>query len=91
MDCMFLLDFAKEIYKIEFHEKPDYNKLRFLLTKEMLKKDLTPTQKFDWNKFEQPPRSINNISDKDIINYNISDFDEHYSVDIPIELECLLE
>lgn len=37
LDCMQLLEFAEETYSYSFKEKPNYNKLRFLLTKEILK------------------------------------------------------
>ena len=42
MKCPILIDFAKEIYKLHFKEKPNYEKLRFLLTKELLNLDIVP-------------------------------------------------
>ena len=36
MDCLEFIDFAEQIYDLEFTEKPNYNKLRFELTKIML-------------------------------------------------------
>lgn len=42
--CKFMYDFAKEIYALRFKEKPDYSKLRFLLTKEILNMDIQPSK-----------------------------------------------
>ena len=53
MKCPLMVDFAKEVYNIGFKEKPNYGKLRFLLTKEMLNIDLVPSLKFDWNNYEE--------------------------------------
>ena len=53
MRCPLLIDFANEVYGIGFKEKPNYGKLRFLLTKEMLNVDLMPSLKFDWNEYEE--------------------------------------
>ena len=32
-NCMQFIEFAEEIYGLEFDEEPNYHKLRFLLTK----------------------------------------------------------
>lgn len=47
---MQLLEFAEEIYSYGFKDKPDYSKLRFLLTKEILKLNEVPDDVFDWNR-----------------------------------------
>lgn len=49
MSCTHLIPFAEAIYAIEFKEQPDYAKLRFLLTKELLNVGMTPNKQFDWN------------------------------------------
>jgi hypothetical protein len=49
MSCTHLIPFADAIYALEFKEKPDYAKLRFLLTKELLNVGMTPNKQFDWN------------------------------------------
>lgn len=50
MSCLSLLEFANEIYNYEFKEKPNYKKLKFLLTKQILNLDKIPDKVFDWNK-----------------------------------------
>ena len=47
--CPEFLDFASLIYELKYDEKPDYNKLRFLLTKILLDDEIVPSKKFDWN------------------------------------------
>ncbi len=49
MNCNHLLAFAEEIYSIAFSEKPNYNKLKFLLKKELLDLEKVPDKKYDWN------------------------------------------
>jgi hypothetical protein len=49
MNCNHLLAFAEEIYSIKFSEKPNYNKLNFLLKKELLDLEKVPDKKYDWN------------------------------------------
>jgi len=49
MRCPLLIDFAKEVYMIRFKERPNYDKMKFLLIKEMLKIDMIPSNIFDWN------------------------------------------
>jgi len=44
MDCPYLIPFAEEIYSYKFSEKPNYNKLRFLLTKELMEQDMAPNK-----------------------------------------------
>ena len=47
-----LSEFAKEIYGLEFKEKPNYRKLKFLLTKPLLEMNIVPSLQFDWNSEE---------------------------------------
>ena len=42
MNCIHFLEFAEEIYRLKFTEKPYYDKLKFLLVKIMLKKGEHP-------------------------------------------------
>lgn len=49
MSCTHLIPFAEAIYALEFKEKPDYAKLKFLLTKELLNVGMIPNKQFDWN------------------------------------------
>jgi len=49
MNSNHLLAFAEEIYSLKFSEKPNYNKLRFLLKKELLDLEKVPDKKYDWN------------------------------------------
>jgi hypothetical protein len=44
-----LLQFTEEVFKYDFADKPDYSKLRFLLTKVLLEKDITPNLIYDWS------------------------------------------
>ena len=64
MGCMQLLEFSEEIYSYEFKEKPNYKKLRFLLTKELLKQNLFPDDVFVWNQYikRRKPREEMKIS-----------------------------
>ena len=50
LNCLVLLPFAEEIYSYNYKDKPNYNKLRFLLTKEILNQDKVPNDVFDWNR-----------------------------------------
>ena len=43
----------KYAYELKFDEKPDYDKIRFLLKKTLLKHDQVPNYKFDWS-FDHP-------------------------------------
>ena len=44
-----LLPFMKEIFALDFSEKPDYKKLKFLLVQGILDQDLVPDEQYDWN------------------------------------------
>jgi len=43
-----LTDFVKEVWSIQFTEAPNYNKLRFLLTKALLDVGKVPNKDYDW-------------------------------------------
>ena len=44
-NCNHFIEFGKLAYSIEFDEEPNYNKLRFLLEKNLLQQDIVPTRK----------------------------------------------
>ena len=44
MGCAHLIDFAEDLYSLSFKEVPNYNKLRFLLTKELLSIGMIPNK-----------------------------------------------
>jgi hypothetical protein len=52
--------------KLEYYEKPNYNKLQFLLVKELLNDNIVPNKIFNFQKLE----GVNFIKRKDI-NYMI--------------------
>ena len=66
MKCTILEDFAQELFAITFDQKPNYSKLRFLLTKEMLNIDLIPNDKFDWNDYVEQPTGLSDFNDSQI-------------------------
>ena len=39
-----MIPFAKEVLSLDFFDKPNYNKLRFLLEKNLLDKNMVPTK-----------------------------------------------
>jgi hypothetical protein len=43
-----LIPFLKEVYALGYYDEPDYNKLRFLLVKELINMDITPDKEYDW-------------------------------------------
>ena len=47
-----LLPFVKEIFALQFEERPNYDKLRFMLIKALLDINETPTKEYDWNPVE---------------------------------------
>ena len=51
-NSLHLIPFAKEVFSYEFKEKPNYNKLRFLLEKNLLDKNTVPNKQYDWNTSE---------------------------------------
>jgi hypothetical protein len=44
----YFTDFAEKIYSLEFDEQPNYNLLKFYLTKNLLEQDEYPNNDFDW-------------------------------------------
>ena len=44
-NCNHFIEFGKLAYSIEFDEEPNYNKLRFLLEKNLLQQGIVPTRK----------------------------------------------
>lgn len=47
-----LVEFVEYVFNLDFEEEPDYGKISFLLTKNLLDLNLTPSNDFDWNKVE---------------------------------------
>ena len=47
---MKLLPFFRIVFNLKFEEKPDYDKLKFMLIKTLLDSNQTPDKKFDWIK-----------------------------------------
>lgn len=47
---MKLLPFLRIVFSLKFEEKPDYDKLKFMLIKTLLDSNETPDKKFDWMK-----------------------------------------
>ena len=44
-----LIPLAEYIYSLEFAEEPNYNKIKFLITKNLLDCNIVPNYKYDWN------------------------------------------
>ena len=57
-----LIPFLKEIFDLEFDQKPNYDKLRFTLVRGLLNLNETPNKEYDWNaeylKSQKKPQSI---------------------------------
>ena len=52
--CEFFTSYAEYVYGLKFEEEPNYNYLRFILTKNLMNIDLFPDKNFDWiNKINQ--------------------------------------
>ena len=47
---MRLLPFIKLVYDLKFEQKPDYDKLKFMLTKILLDSNKIPDKQYDWMK-----------------------------------------
>lgn len=45
-------DFADEVFSIDFKERPNYGKLRFLLERNLLNLNIIPDKNYDWNTSE---------------------------------------
>tara|TARA_B110000305_G_C19177024_1_gene510127 strand:+ start:104 stop:379 length:276 start_codon:yes stop_codon:yes gene_type:complete len=48
-DSSQLKAFVTEIFKLQFADTPDYQKLKFMLVKSLLELNDTPNGVFDWN------------------------------------------
>jgi hypothetical protein len=46
-----LIPIAEYITTLDFEEKPDYNRIRFYFTKNLLDQEMTPNNLYDWNTF----------------------------------------
>ena len=44
----FLIELAKEIDKLKYKEKPNYNNLVFLLEKSLLDLNIAPAKQYNW-------------------------------------------
>lgn len=44
-----LIPFLKEIFDLDFDQKPNYDKLRFTLVRGLLNLNETPNKEYDWN------------------------------------------
>jgi hypothetical protein len=44
-----LLPFISEIYKLSYGEVPNYSKLNFILVKELMLMNMSPSKEYDWN------------------------------------------
>lgn len=57
-----MIPFAEEIFSIEFKEKPNYSKLRFLLERNLLESNEVPNKVYDWNENVQRIKKCNQVS-----------------------------
>lgn len=75
------LKFINNIFNLEFEEKPNYEKLRFMLVSELLDLGESPSKKYDWNENmfsssrQHQLRQQNNIS-QESIEFNEEEMDE---------------
>ena len=46
-----MIPVAEYIFSLKFNEKPDYNRIRFYFTKNLLDREMTPNNLYDWNKY----------------------------------------
>lgn len=44
-----MIPVAKYIFSLKFEEKPDYNRIRFYFTKNLLDREMVPNNLYDWN------------------------------------------
>lgn len=49
-DSRKLLPFISESYRLSFGEEPNYSKLNFMLVKELMLMNMSPSREYDWNK-----------------------------------------
>jgi hypothetical protein len=55
--------FAREVFEIGFDEKPSYTKLKHMLASVMLEENICPDNLFDWSKFYNQRRMMQNSSE----------------------------
>jgi hypothetical protein len=48
-----LLPLAEKVFALRFEEEPEYSRLRFMMAKILLKKDVAPNLIFDWSRFKR--------------------------------------
>ena len=46
---MMLLPVMRYAYDLEFDERPDYERIKFMLRKILIKRDFVPDRVFDWS------------------------------------------
>lgn len=46
-----LLPLAEYIYSLKFEEEPNYNKIKFMITKNLLDVNIVPNYSYDWNQY----------------------------------------
>ena len=61
------MPFATYIFSLEFKEKPNYNKLRFLLEKNLMERNMVPSNDFDWLNSKKNEENDKFISDESLI------------------------
>ena len=49
VNTKFLYPLLKYSYKLDYEERPDYKKIKFILEKILLEKNYIPDAKFDWS------------------------------------------
>jgi hypothetical protein len=49
-DSQKIYPFLQEVYNLKFDEEPNYNKLNFILVKELMQMNISPSKEFDWIK-----------------------------------------
>jgi len=75
-----LQPFLEEIFKLEFDQTPNYDKLRFTLVKGLLNLNETPNKEYDWNAdhLKQQKRQVN-LAPSDSEDSTMSSTDEGIS------------
>ena len=71
-----LSPFVDEVMSLKFNEEPNYNKLKFLLTKSLLNSGYVPDKHYDWNKgftiVRSDTESLSYANSKILNSFNIS-------------------
>lgn len=50
-----LIEILRYVYTIEFKERPDYEKIRFMLKRVLLDLNLSPQEAFEWRTVHKDP------------------------------------